>query len=97
MPRGEFHRLRAERRDELAADEITAEPDLDTLERAIETISEERDFDQTQKIESYFRLRNLVMRGWTERYEGSGANPTAANVEKAMLDFSPHEPVYVVI
>jgi len=95
VSRDQFHQLRAKRRDELEADEIIAESDLDTLEGAIDTISEERDFDQTQKIESYFRLLNVAMRGRSERYEGSGANPTAANVEKAMLDFSPYEPVYV--
>jgi hypothetical protein len=92
VDRQAFLDQRAERRDELADDEIITEEDLATFEDAL---NERRDeFSRTEIVEAYLGALGFAMEGGGP-YEGTGADDNAFNLEKAMKEHSPYENVFI--
>jgi hypothetical protein len=87
------HRQRARRREELAAEQVITDSDLETIAENVDTLEEERDFGERRLIRTYFRSFNLAMKG-EAGFEGSDASPNAVNMEAAMVEHSPFAPAY---
>jgi len=85
---------RAEKRDELASDEILTDHDLELIRESDEFLKEEKNLDEETLMERRFNGLNAAMRGLGD-YEGSDANPNATNIEKAMLDNFDYSPVFI--
>jgi len=94
VTRERFLQQRSETRNELAADEIITDSDLELIRESNEYLEEERELDEETLIERRFNIVSAAMRGLGD-YEGSSANPDSINVEKAMLDNFDYRPVFV--
>lgn len=98
VDRQAFLDQRAERRNELADDEVITEDDLRTFEENIEFVEQEFDFNENEMTETYLRLLNFAMKGGSPgdfEYEGSGNTPNFFNVEKALEEHTDFDPNYV--
>jgi hypothetical protein len=92
ITRQQFHQQRTQKRNELAGDELILESDLETWRGYFE--EDEDELTEEEKKEYYLGGLGYAMEGG-EHYEGTGADDNAFNVEKAMLEHSPYEPVFI--
>jgi hypothetical protein len=92
VDRQAFLEQRAERRDELADDEIISESDLELYRQVVEDAKGEVDEDTL--MEGRLWNMSMAMRGGAD-YEGSDASPNGFNMEKGMLEYTDFEPVYI--
>jgi hypothetical protein len=93
VDRQAFLDQRAERRNELAADnELILESDLETWRGYFE--EEEDELSEEEKKEYYLGGLSFAMEGGGP-YEGTGADNNAFNLEKVMKEHSPYEEIFI--
>ena len=83
---------RAQRRDELTADEVMTETDIEKFQEGNQEYKSEA--SREEFIEYVLRGINAGIRGLGE-FEGSNASPNSFNVEKALQEYTDFDPKYV--